>query len=439
MLGKVAMIKCPKCEIENTLDSKFCKGCATPIEEATVKAFSDEMDELAAEGLKAFNDHRTGEAKLIAETVLKPFPTHAAALSLLGMSLEREGRLAEALDVYEKLLDLNPNSALDRVKVQHLRQTITDKAVDIPEPRKGSSVLAGIAAAVLVISGGAVIAMAMKPGANTSSGSNVASNTLANGSNWNPTKLDAQNTNLVNPNQEKSDQPKTGMEVNTDSPQVKPNTADPNRVPPIQTPNPNENSTGTGTQAGNFRPSGRPNPMNGTLPDVNNGGGTEPVRITGPIGTAPNQAIPEQNQGSTSAQGTSTSSKPNEVDDPSPTVKRPNPGVVNIEVGGSSGKTPEKPEISGQQSPQQVANQHFLMKKYGEAAAAYEKVIAQGGGSPSVYQRLAQCYEHLGRKGDAANAYQRAIQLLEARGSKMTSREQSMLESCKQALKLVQG
>lgn len=433
------MIKCPKCEIENTLDSKFCKGCAAPIEESTVKAFTDEMDELAAEGLKAFNDHRTGEAKLIAETVLKPFPSHAAALSLLGMCMEREGRLAEALDVYEKLLELNPNSALDRVKVQHLRQTITDKAIEVPEPRKGSSVLAGIAAAVLVISGGAVIAMAMKPGANTNTGSSVASNTLANGSNWNPSKLDAQNTNVANPNQTKPDDVKSGMEVNTDSPQVKANPADPNRVPPIQAPNPNENPAGGGTQASNFRPSGRPNPMNGTLPDVSDGGGTEPVRITGPIGASPNQGNSDPNQGGTNNQGTSTTARPTEADDPSPTVKRPNPGVVNIEVGGSTGKTPDKPEVAGQQSPQQVANQHFLMRKYGEAAAAYEKVVAQGGGSPSVYQRLGQCYEHLGRKSDAANAYQRAIQLLEARGSKMTTREQSMLESCKQALKLIQG
>ena len=55
-------------------------------------------------------------------------------------------------------------------------------------------------------------------------------------------------------------------------------------------------------------------------------------------------------------------------------------------------------------------------------------------------QRLAQCYENLGKKSDAVNAYQRAAQALKDKigsGKGNTARDKAALESCEAAIKVL--
>jgi Tfp pilus assembly protein PilF len=80
-----------------------------------------------------------------------------------------------------------------------------------------------------------------------------------------------------------------------------------------------------------------------------------------------------------------------------------------------------------------LARDKFLSGDFEGAAVAYEKLLSSGGDPGLTNQRLAQCYEKLGRKSEAKEAYRRAIAAFEAKGN------QDALETCRQALKVLGG
>jgi len=85
-----------------------------------------------------------------------------------------------------------------------------------------------------------------------------------------------------------------------------------------------------------------------------------------------------------------------------------------------------------------VAREQQIMGNWAKAADAYEKALALGASPASTNQRLAQCYEKLGRKADAIKAYERAIQAFE-RLDQNDVRVQTQIDACRQALKLLRG
>ena len=85
---------------------------------------------------------------------------------------------------------------------------------------------------------------------------------------------------------------------------------------------------------------------------------------------------------------------------------------IKVHGGGSETTTPTEPaEGNGVQALTKTAAQAFLSQRYGPAASAYERAISAGGDGASLYERLGQCYERLGRKSDAVSAYERGLQL----------------------------
>jgi tetratricopeptide (TPR) repeat protein len=85
-----------------------------------------------------------------------------------------------------------------------------------------------------------------------------------------------------------------------------------------------------------------------------------------------------------------------------------------------------------------VAREQQVIGSFAKAADAYEKALELGASPASTNQRLAQCYEKLGKKADAIKAYERAITAFE-RLDQNDVRVQAQLESCRQALKLLRG
>lgn len=419
------MVICPECQTKNSVDSQFCKACGVAIPRDASSEAQAKLDALVSEGYAALHDGRTEEAFLIAQNVLEEAPENIRALSLKGMALERHGKIPEALETFEKVVALNPDSALDKIKVQQLRNALTAQTLQAPAPNKGRAGLAAAAATLLVISIGVAGAIYANQ-SSTASTPEVAKNlTETNPGATAFNNAGATNLNFSNP---------AGTQQTPQNPQG------------------NQPAAGTGgqqpTQGGIRDLPGRPQPSGGrTLPDVN-GGGLEgqiaPVQPSGlQINPQPSNP-PQQNQ-----------NPPREEIDPSVdggnrgntnAQPRENPGMIDIQVsrpnptnGGSREADPQSG--NGLEALMRTAREQYMLGKFADAARTYERALAAGGDSAMVNQRLGQCYKNLGRNSDAIQAFKRAQAAIESRMSRGgdTSRLQAQLEAVKQELKLLQG
>jgi tetratricopeptide (TPR) repeat protein len=419
------MMTCSKCQISNPVDSRFCRGCGIAFDESQIVAETAKLDELSSEGFKLFNEGRTDEAKLVSDSVLAELPNHAQALTLKGMCLERADDLTGALEVYERLVEINQDSALDRIKVQHLRQTLAFRALQVEAPPRHAPLMAGIAAFLLVASVGAVFAMLLNSNGrrDESSGltTNGNSNMVAHNVGTSPGSAQPGPLQIQNEPKQPTQTPSEGR--------VKPITSEAGAAGSPQTPN---GRPGSRTEA-EIRPNGELDQLPNT--------GVAPVTLQGPITVTP-AATPPGNTGNTS------NPPPKSGDDVPPKIDKPGTGnsggYVDIKVSSNpnksgSGSVPIR-EPQGVEALVRTANQQFLVGKYDQAARTYSEAINQGGASPSVYQRLAQCEEALGKRAEAASAYRKAIALLESRlANGGSARDASALEACRQALKLIEG
>ncbi len=152
------MVRCNNCETPNSLDSRFCKACGKELSEEARRAGQEQLEKLVAEGFHLLNEDRADEGLLLAESILANDPDCVQALSLKGACLERKGLLVEALEAYERVVELAPDSAIDRVKVTHLRKELAEKAVPAEEPDRRRALLIAASAAVLVIAVGGLLA-----------------------------------------------------------------------------------------------------------------------------------------------------------------------------------------------------------------------------------------------------------------------------------------
>src|SRR5690349_1264004 len=98
------MVACSKCSTENSLDSLFCRQCGEAIATDDRSDAQQKHEHFIAEGYKIFNEGRTAEARLVAETALAENPNSTSALSLKGMCHERAHELALALACFEKVV-----------------------------------------------------------------------------------------------------------------------------------------------------------------------------------------------------------------------------------------------------------------------------------------------------------------------------------------------
>lgn len=416
------MLICPDCQAKNSVDSQFCKSCGKAIPADVAGEAKKKLDELEAEGYKALNEGRSGEAILIAENVLSEAPESLSALSLKGMSLEREGRLTEALETYEKVVGLNPDSALDRIKVQHLRNSLTAQTLYAPEPDRPRAMLAAVAATVLVLSIGAIGAMYLNPG--IKKGPDVAQKE-ATGSNSVPQgfPLNAGGAD-------------TGKKEATDTGTTGGATGQANGTTTGGVPNPGPLTRPSGT--------GLPN-VDGT------GGGNFPVRPE--ITIEPTGNTTGGGNGGTTGGGTNPGKGPDEIDPgvdggkkPNETKPTENPGIINIQVSGGpktsdGGSKPVDGNGGGLTALLAAARDQMMLGKYDQAAQSYNRALNMGGDAAMINQRLGQCYRNLGKTSEAVTAFRNAITAIEGRISRGgdAAKLQPQLDACKQELKLLGG
>src|SRR5690349_9064710 len=164
------MLACKHCSTPNSLDSTFCKKCGTAVPADLKREASLQLDKLVDEGLAALNAGRTSEALAIADSAVATDPTHLGALHLKSAVHERRGEIADALESAERIVELNPDSELDRIKRNGLRSSLLNASTPVVPDRRVAFVAAAAAMVLVACTG---ILLSRKP-AETGTGTQVA-------------------------------------------------------------------------------------------------------------------------------------------------------------------------------------------------------------------------------------------------------------------------
>jgi len=374
----------------------FCRKCGVSLEIVALHEAQVKLDKLIAEGVVSLNEGRVDEALEISETALRSNPTMIPALSLLSDSLARKGLLADALAAAEKIVELSPDSELDKIKRNQLRVRLQD-SLRVPEGTdRRTAVLAAISAVVLVVCLGAFAAK-MTADSRTASitakepGSEIVAGNYPAAGQVDPALTNPGQGNVVqtNPAQTNSAQPNTAES----NPQANAESVDPaprRRVRGLQE-------------------------YDGTLPGANPGG-----ENGGTIGLRP-FPVPTPPDGS----GTKPSPGPKKGDDPEPVIKEEpetpvvDPGEISIIVK-TPAKATETPNKAGgsTQIPvtnpseagtfNRVGNEQFQTRNFEGAAKSFERASG-GGNSVKMLQRKAQALQNANKPREAIAAYGAAI------------------------------
>jgi len=439
------MVSCKQCNTLNSLDSTFCKRCGTTLELTDIAEAAEKLTAMIADGNKLFADGRTEEAMMVAETAVANNPSSAAAISLKGMCHERKGQIAEALECFEKVVELNPDSTLDKIKVNDLRNTLVAHKIEAPKPDRKVAMVAAVAAMVLVVAGGAIVAKAATKPNSTDNSKLVAANNQADPG--------THTFGDVMGNQQQV-QPGAGQ-GQPNSGQVQP--ANGNNGNGGNNGNQNDrNDTGdTGNDPGRSH-------SNITLPHIPAGNRLPGTDETSNAGFGPITFTKDQVDGMTGGgHATTNTQQGKQPVDPDPgtlnqgdkqKVEPPKddnpPGIVEINVSkpqgnpNRGGSDQGAPTANGREALVQAARSQMMAGNYQAAANTYERALRAGAETSSTYQRLGQCYERIGRTSDAITAYQRAASALEAAinaGGGDKAALQNRLDSCRQAIKVLGG
>lgn len=415
------MIGCKHCQTLNSLDSVFCRKCGTSLPDAELQEAKEKLDLLIAEGTHSFNEGRIDEAFAIAESAAVSNPVSVNALALKGMCHERRGEIAEALEAYEQVVQLNPDSALDKIKLNQLRNLLVARTQPTPVPDRRLASIAAVAASVLVICLGALGA----------------------------TYLNKQNTaqDLAKANVDQKPIGDAGAPENTEQP-----------AGDLQNTTPENQAT----------PQGLGGTKIGEVPPVKQDQGTglqsvpddtvlRPLVPQGPIGTglpAPvggSGATQVPSGGNTVAQTNNNEAGKPELD-PQPTTPpavnaEEDPGIIEIKVtrggtpvvGGGEDASAANANANGAEALLRTARNQYETGNFGGAANSYERALRFGADTGLVNQRLGMTYERLGRKDDAIAAYTKAVQSLESAVAKGQTSKQRALDSSRAALATLKG
>lgn len=396
----------------------------------------DTLLEMAAEGQRILGQGRSDEALTIADSILESEPEFVPGLALKGDVLERKGDIAGALAAYEKVLEIKPDSALDRIRAAHLKRQLAAADLEVEEaPNSRTAILTSAAAFVLfVVTVGAVF---LSQNSRGSTGQEVAMSDGPQMSNF----------SVVPP------VPTTGQEGQVQGQDPAQAAGQGSAMPPaapdqatsrVQSPNPGFVPAPRQSGGSRIADPGSPEvePVN-PLPN----GASIGIQPSGQMVPTP---PPVQQSAPPAANPGARPDDPEVIGSNAPA--RENPGIIDIRPSqgqnnriGSTGSTEATDDQEARQSAEsliRVARDAFVKGDYSRAADAYERALRLGASKGSTNQRLAQAYERLGRKGDAAGAYERAIagyQAMLSSGSGDSARISAAIESCRQALKNIRG
>lgn len=406
------MVSCKFCDSTNSIDSAFCKRCGRVIPEDDIKASKLKLEIQIAEGFSLLAEGQISEALATADSVLSDDHSAARGWSLRGHALERNGDLRGAYSAYLNAVRYDPQSASDKIKVSQLQGAGGRSLLDLqPSRDRRTAVVAGLATCFLAIAIGAVAATRSAPAPSKT----VASLPLESQSGDANYTYFPQTSNRQRPDSgsdNSSSQGAAGQTVsNPQQQQTQPAPVLPQ--PSATLPQPVGGSIGSNLEV---------RPLDPSVAIANN---TKPP-------------VAEEEPDGEEAQ-IEVSVGQDETKEPAETK-----GYISINLSGNNGVAPANTQLdaNGIEALVRTARSQYQVGNYEAAASTYERALASGADPTQINQRLAQCYEKLGRQSDAVQAYQRSIQALEkaiASGKGDKERLATALDSSKQALKVLQG
>jgi tetratricopeptide (TPR) repeat protein len=174
---------CTTCGTKNAADSRFCKQCGHELDKTTTGRVREEDfdralpedEQINALLERAYRARKAGDnaqAIVLCQEALQLRPNSTTPHSLLGQIYESMGEHDLAIRAYERVLQLNPGSIADRVKLDELRGGILPALPGTSPPhivftqsrgRQGSTpLLSGVALGALMMLIGAAIALAWR-------------------------------------------------------------------------------------------------------------------------------------------------------------------------------------------------------------------------------------------------------------------------------------
>ncbi len=447
---------CTACGARNTEISNFCKQCGHKIDHAAVPRISEEAfdralpleEQVSALLERAYRLRKSGElsaAARLCEEALRLNPESTSVHSLLGQIHEQTGNRDAALREYERVLQLNPGSIADRVKLDELRGdglpvplhprtsphiVMPNRAQPNPNGRQMLGI-AGIAGALMALGGLLAlqfIAHQDKNGSQAANGTSRNSSRLAantpqtdpiSGSLSNGTSSAPQTSNTVNPNAPGSPSGLPANATYTGMASYPPSNAQSNRPiiihdvihdsAPVSMAVRNgglPNLRGLRTQPINDNSEervhldGNEKPYNITIHA--NGDSTEPAD-NGGTNTPPKGANPAKGGG-------------NAVVSKGAAPKTNPPIIEHIHVNqppaesGNAGANLAAPSTEAQ-SLIAIASDKFKMAEYDTAIRAYRRALAGAGSQKAyVFMQMGICFQHIKDKASAINNFHTAIE-----------------------------
>jgi tetratricopeptide (TPR) repeat protein len=411
--------------------------------QAELQEAKEKVDAWLAEGNIALADGRVEEAMAIADSALESNPLSIEGLALKSMCCERLGKVAEALLYAEKVVELNPDSELDKIRRNNLRSNLGSVLQVTDKVDRRIALTAAIAAAVTFLAAGIGIAHNYR-----SQADKVAQNDAPPTTVERPATFGGQNqpgsSNLyaLNPNGQQPVNPGLSPQPNSNPPaqrqtQDTDDSSDRPALPKYEGSLPNATSDGTMV-------------INPITPLV---GPSSGIPLSNPSESHPK--VDGSNDGDpapdvdTSASATTNSPAVASTTQANAVPANDDPGYIEIKVHQPAktlvgGTEPIGGSIdrNGVEALARTGTQQYLIGSYSAAATSFEKALKGGGDPISLNKYLGLTYAGLGRTSDAISAYERAISACQSamtagRGNK--TRIQSVMDACEQAIKVLGG
>ncbi len=435
-------VSCKQCQKQNSLDGLFCRRCGHALDEQELQTAKTENETLLSEGFKFLSDHRYDEAYETAKVVLEVDPSLVQAYSLMGDVLERKKDYNGALIAFERVLQENPSSTLDQIKLNHVR-SLMQAQISVPvktRPSKGRAAAIALVTTLMVACIGAAVIVMTDANKKVSLPENLVANNSQNNGGYSTYGGEKINMNDVIRPDANNIIVAPGAKVDTNGTGANPETTTTSR----------NTNTAERSNSQNDRNEARPGSVRGELPSTSgNSSGLRPMGVVNPDVSrsqpepgsrpvGPNQ--PNAQDPDPTAAGTPTNnsanSNTNGTQNPKPVIDiRPSPGNRTNSNGGGT-QVPNN-EANSVKNTLAEAKRQYIMGNYSDAAKLFEEALNKGAEAGMTNQRLAQCYDKLGKKSEARRCYEKAVEVFERRiaGGDTSSSTKAGLDSARQALK----
>lgn len=399
------MVACPKCVVNNTLDSGFCKKCGAVLPVSVIEEEQEKLKEIVTKGMESYEAGNLEEAMAIAEHAILTNPSYGEAYAVKGLVHERKAEYAEALDAYETVVALNPDSTIDKIKLNQLRNAFAQRQSGAPKPDRRSAALMGLAATLLFASVGGVVYGIVQTSSETKQ--TQSSNMPATSKQSLPvdtnTTQESNNIPLANNGNSNSGYLGPG--------DVQPlgGNSDQNRVADT---GPRTSSNSSRSNRGSFDSTGSFGPL-----EVD---GLGPGQLPNPNGTI----------------GSGQKTQPNPTHNQGGGNKIVDPPVIENGGGGGGNTTAEKdPPVKAASETYDIS---FSNGKKDGGITNSDSGSKSSGSGGKAFQRQGQSLQRSGKTSQARDAYEKAINAYEAEisgGKGDKDAAQAGINSCKQALK----